>query len=148
MQGGIYWLQIVDYYASSLSLMYIAFFECVAIVWIYGAKRLSSNVKDMTGKYPNVFFRVCWVFISPLLILVKFQNLIHFTNQFDIIKDVNFRRFGRLVFMTTRLQLITKLSFRTGLLGWAGVFLPRRCFPFQLRHLCRFSKQNLWTFSK
>jgi solute carrier family 6 GABA transporter-like protein 6/8/11/12/13 len=61
----------VDYYAAALSLMYIAFFETAAIVWCYGAKRLSSNVKDMTGKYPNLFFRVCWLVISPLLILVS-----------------------------------------------------------------------------
>ena len=71
IQGGIYWFQIVDYYAAALSLMYIAFFETAAIVWVYGAKRLSSNVKDMTGKYPNIFFRVCWYVVSPLLILVS-----------------------------------------------------------------------------
>ena len=73
-QGGIYWFQIVDYYAAALSLMYIAFFECAAIVWVYGAKRLSSNVKDMTGKYPNIFFRICWLVISPLLILVSMSS--------------------------------------------------------------------------
>lgn len=68
-RGGIYLFQIVDYYAAAMSLMYIAFFECVAILWIYGTKRLSGNIKDMTGSYPNIFFRFCWMVVSPLLIL-------------------------------------------------------------------------------
>ena len=68
-QGGIYSFQIVDYYAAAMSLMYIAFFECVAIVWIYGTKRMSANIKDMTGSYPNFIFRLLWQYISPLLIL-------------------------------------------------------------------------------
>jgi len=66
--GGIYLFQIVDYYAAAMSLMYIAFFECVAVLWIYGTKRMSANIKDMTGSYPNIIYRVCWRYISPLLI--------------------------------------------------------------------------------
>ena len=54
-----------------MSLMYIAFFECVAIVWIYGTKRLSANIKDMSGNYPNAFCQLCWKYISPLLIMVS-----------------------------------------------------------------------------
>jgi solute carrier family 6 GABA transporter-like protein 6/8/11/12/13 len=71
-QGGIYLFQIVDYYAAAMTLMYIAFFECAAIVWIYGTKRLSANIKDMTGQYPNFMYRFCWKFISPFLIFVSF----------------------------------------------------------------------------
>lgn len=60
--------------------MYIAFFECTAIVWLYGTKRLSSNVYDMTGSYPNWFFRFCWMFLSPLLIFaIWIFNLVDYT---------------------------------------------------------------------
>eukprot|EP00095_Tigriopus_kingsejongensis_P003138 maker-scaffold438_size171652-snap-gene-0.42 protein:Tk03138 transcript:maker-scaffold438_size171652-snap-gene-0.42-mRNA-1 annotation:"hypothetical protein DAPPUDRAFT_203278" len=69
-QGGIYFFQIVDYYAAAISLMYIAFFECIAIVWIYGVKRMTSNIKDMTGTPPNWFFRICWAVLSPTFIFV------------------------------------------------------------------------------
>ena len=65
-----------------MSLMYIAFFECVAIVWIYGTKRMAANIKDMTGSYPNFIFRLLWQYISPLLILVSFLN------QYKIIVEV------------------------------------------------------------
>ena len=35
-QGGIYVLQIIDWYCASFSLMIISLSECVAIAWIYG----------------------------------------------------------------------------------------------------------------
>jgi len=69
-QGGIYFFQIMDYYTAAISLMYIALFETVAIVWIYGVKRLSANIEEMTGKKPNIIFRFCWKFVSPVLILI------------------------------------------------------------------------------
>ena len=61
--------KIVDYYAAAISLMYIAFFECVAVVWLYGTPRLSANIKDMTGSGPNVFFRFCLPVVAPILLL-------------------------------------------------------------------------------
>ena len=69
-EGGIYFFQIMDYYTAAISLMFIALFETIAIVWFYGTKRLSENIEEMTGKKPNILFRVCWMFISPVLILV------------------------------------------------------------------------------
>jgi len=67
-QGGIYWFHILDYYSATISLMYVAFFETVAIVWFYGAGRLAKNVADMTGKEPSVFFTLSWKISAPCLI--------------------------------------------------------------------------------
>ena len=36
LQGGIYFFQLIDYYAAALSLMYLAFFEVIAVTWFYG----------------------------------------------------------------------------------------------------------------
>lgn len=60
---------MIDYYAAAISLMYIAFFEVVAIVWVYGANRLARNVRDMTGAMPNYYIRGCWLVAAPCLIM-------------------------------------------------------------------------------
>lgn len=69
MQGGIYFFKLIDYYAANISLMYLAFFEVISIVWVYGAGRLAKNVQEMTGRMPSYYFRGCWYFAAPVLIL-------------------------------------------------------------------------------
>nr|XP_027223828.1 sodium- and chloride-dependent GABA transporter ine-like [Penaeus vannamei] len=80
-EGGIYFFQLIDHFAASVSLMYVAFFEVIAVVWIYGAGRLAANLKEMTGKLPSFYFRCCWYFAAPVLIfaiwifsLVDYKN--------------------------------------------------------------------------
>ncbi|XP_030648789.1 sodium- and chloride-dependent GABA transporter ine [Chanos chanos] len=70
MQVGIYVFQLMDHYTAIVSIMFLAFFEIVAICWLYGVKRLSQNLEEMTGKKPSIFFRACWLVICPVLITV------------------------------------------------------------------------------
>ncbi|XP_020371662.1 sodium- and chloride-dependent GABA transporter 1-like [Rhincodon typus] len=69
-QGGIYVFQLMDHYTAVVSLMFLAFFEVVAICWFYGVRRLSANYKEMLGAPPNLFFKLCWWVASPLLVTV------------------------------------------------------------------------------
>ncbi|XP_038053661.1 sodium- and chloride-dependent GABA transporter 1-like [Patiria miniata] len=69
-QGGMYVFQILDWYNAIVSLFFIAIFEVTSVAWFYGAKRLARNMKEMTGTAPNIIFVICWVFLSPALILV------------------------------------------------------------------------------
>merc|ERR1711862_315579 len=51
--GGIYLFQIMDFYsASGLSLLWICFFETIAVSWFYGASRFSKNIEEMLGYKP------------------------------------------------------------------------------------------------
>ncbi|CAG0879420.1 unnamed protein product [Cyprideis torosa] len=68
-QGGIYFLTLVDYYTATKSASFLAIAELVAISWCYGAGRLACNIKEMTGTLPSMYFRVCWYFASPILII-------------------------------------------------------------------------------
>lgn len=57
----------MDYYAASLSITYLAFFEVVGIAWFYGVGRLSKNIKQMTGVYNNQSYR-CNIFtVKPTI---------------------------------------------------------------------------------
>ncbi|XP_058123951.1 sodium- and chloride-dependent GABA transporter ine [Anopheles ziemanni] len=69
IQGGIYFFQLIDHYAASISIMFLAFFETIAIAWFYGINRLSKNVKQMTGRYPSLYLRFCLLVAAPLLLI-------------------------------------------------------------------------------
>ena len=69
-QGGIYTFHIIDYYSATISLMYVALFETIAIVWCYGTDRLAANVADMTGSMPGAACKVAWKVMAPGLIAV------------------------------------------------------------------------------
>ncbi|XP_028277145.1 sodium- and chloride-dependent GABA transporter 1 isoform X3 [Parambassis ranga] len=68
MQVGIYVFQLMDHYTAIVSIMFLAFFEVIATCWSYGVKRLSANLEEMTGKKANIFFRLCWLIVDPVLI--------------------------------------------------------------------------------
>ncbi|KAF7665675.1 hypothetical protein LDENG_00136540 [Lucifuga dentata] len=70
MQVGIYIFQLMDHYTAIVSIMFLSFFEVIAICWLYGVNRLSDNLEEMTGKRANIFFRLCWQIVGPLLITV------------------------------------------------------------------------------
>uniref|UniRef100_A0A8C5GSB6 Transporter n=1 Tax=Gouania willdenowi TaxID=441366 RepID=A0A8C5GSB6_GOUWI len=70
MQVGIFVFQLMDHYTAIVSIMFLAFFEVLAICWGYGVKRLSSNLKEMTGRGANIFFKLCWLIVAPVLITV------------------------------------------------------------------------------
>jgi len=79
-QGGMYVLQLMDWYSASFSVLIIAMIECIVINWIYDREkfkelvgtcnsRFASNVKEMLGYLPHKLWLVCWKFISPTVIL-------------------------------------------------------------------------------
>eukprot|EP00920_Eleutheroschizon_duboscqi_P002841 GHVT01006633.1.p1 GENE.GHVT01006633.1~~GHVT01006633.1.p1 ORF type:complete len:554 (+),score=1.71 GHVT01006633.1:27-1664(+) len=67
-QGGMYVLQLMDHYSASFSVLIIACTECFVINWIYGTPTFAANMKQMLDHYPGVWWRICWKFISPLVI--------------------------------------------------------------------------------
>ncbi|XP_075875950.1 sodium- and chloride-dependent GABA transporter 3-like [Nelusetta ayraudi] len=69
-QGGIYVFQLTDFYGSTRACQdFVAICECLAIGWIFGADRYMDLMEEMTGQRPSVFFKLCWKFITPSLLL-------------------------------------------------------------------------------
>ncbi|XP_048371336.1 sodium-dependent neutral amino acid transporter B(0)AT3-like [Sphaerodactylus townsendi] len=81
LRSGSYWLEAFDRYAGSIPLLVIAFFEVVAVAYVYGIERFSANVKWMTGRQPNFYWRITWRVISPLLMLTVFVAYVAFQSQ-------------------------------------------------------------------
>ncbi|XP_030241016.1 sodium- and chloride-dependent GABA transporter ine isoform X1 [Drosophila navojoa] len=79
IQGGIYYFQLMDHYAASVTIMFLAFCQMIAIAWFYGTGRLSKNVKQMTGKAPSFYLKSCWLVLGPcLLFAIWILSLINY----------------------------------------------------------------------
>uniref|UniRef100_A0A3Q2XZH9 Solute carrier family 6 member 6b n=1 Tax=Hippocampus comes TaxID=109280 RepID=A0A3Q2XZH9_HIPCM len=82
-KGGMYVFQLFDYYAASgVCLLWVAFFECVAVAWVYGVDNFYDAVEDMIGYRPNPWMKWSWSVITPCLCmgcfifsLVKYKPL-------------------------------------------------------------------------
>uniref|UniRef100_A0A673Z0F2 Transporter n=1 Tax=Salmo trutta TaxID=8032 RepID=A0A673Z0F2_SALTR len=82
-RGGMYVFQLFDYYAASgVCLLWVAFFECIAVAWVYGVDNFYDAIEDMIGYRPNPWMKWSWSLITPLLCvgcfvfsLVKYKPL-------------------------------------------------------------------------
>ncbi|XP_066936637.1 sodium-dependent neutral amino acid transporter B(0)AT3-like isoform X1 [Clytia hemisphaerica] len=70
--NGFYIFQIFDDFSVSLPLLFIAFFQCIGVTWIYGSDNFANDIEYMTGSRPNIFWMLCWKYISPVALLVVF----------------------------------------------------------------------------
>lgn len=70
--GGMYVFQLFDYYSGSRIILLVAFFECLAVAWLYGANRFYDNIEMMIGYKPNNYMKISWMFITPIFTLVVF----------------------------------------------------------------------------
>ncbi|TRY72221.1 hypothetical protein TCAL_03876 [Tigriopus californicus] len=95
-QGGIYIFQLMDFYsASGMSLLWICFFETIAVSWFYGADKFSDNIKQMTGMKPFFFWYLCWKYFAPLLMsgvfiyyIVSYQPVTYGTYEFPLWAEI------------------------------------------------------------
>uniref|UniRef100_A0A3Q0SWA7 Zgc:158427 n=1 Tax=Amphilophus citrinellus TaxID=61819 RepID=A0A3Q0SWA7_AMPCI len=72
-EGGMFVFQLFDYYAcNGACILFLCVFEALALGWVFGADRLYDIIKDMTGIRANFFFKICWLYLTPLVSLGSF----------------------------------------------------------------------------
>lgn len=69
-EGGMYVFNLFDVQSGGISLLFVGFCEAAVIGWCVGTQTLGDMIEKMIGKRPNIFFLICWKYISPLATLV------------------------------------------------------------------------------
>ncbi|XP_056644483.1 sodium- and chloride-dependent glycine transporter 1-like isoform X1 [Diorhabda sublineata] len=79
--GGMYWLQLFDWYAASISVVLICLVEVFMVGWIYGVGKFKRDIEFMIDeKLPN-FWIISWKITTPLLLLFIFMMVIVFNTR-------------------------------------------------------------------
>ncbi|KAG5670418.1 hypothetical protein PVAND_000684 [Polypedilum vanderplanki] len=65
--AGLLILNLVDSYCATFVIFILACLEIYTFSYIYGVARICKDVKFMLGFRPNIFWRVTWKFITPLI---------------------------------------------------------------------------------
>ncbi|XP_043500880.1 sodium-dependent nutrient amino acid transporter 1-like [Polistes fuscatus] len=66
--GGQFILGLVDYYAGSFIVFVLATLEVTGFFWVYGLENFLDDVEYMLKRRPSIYWRICWGFITPLLL--------------------------------------------------------------------------------
>lgn len=72
LQGGNYVIFVLESYGTSLSLLFIVLIETIIVCWLYGADKFCKNLEEMYGEMPGAYWRICWKYISPTILLIIF----------------------------------------------------------------------------
>lgn len=69
LRSGYYWLDIVDHYISSFSLVVVGLLECAVVGWVFGARKLREYVNEISNVKIGVWWDICIKFLVPLVLL-------------------------------------------------------------------------------
>ncbi|KAH8355836.1 hypothetical protein KR200_010722 [Drosophila serrata] len=70
--GGMFIVQLFDWYSSPLSVCAICFVEIIMVSWVYGVKNFMLDVEFMLGKRPGLYWRILWQWVTPMVLVFIF----------------------------------------------------------------------------
>lgn len=65
-----YWLKMFDSFAGTIGLVVVALMEMIAVIYIYGHKKFTQDIFDMTGIRPGPYWQITWRFLAPGIMVV------------------------------------------------------------------------------
>ncbi|XP_076240656.1 sodium-dependent nutrient amino acid transporter 1 [Calliopsis andreniformis] len=68
--GGQWFITLVDYYGGTFVAIIVGVLEMITVFWIYGVSNFLNDLEFMLGKKPSCYWRFCWTFITPILMII------------------------------------------------------------------------------
>lgn len=69
-QSGQFVFDLMDTYGGGQAVLFVAIFETVVLMWVFGFRRFSSDLRFMLRTKTSVVWQVCWLFIPVILTLI------------------------------------------------------------------------------
>ncbi|GFY59060.1 sodium- and chloride-dependent glycine transporter 2 [Trichonephila inaurata madagascariensis] len=84
-EGGMYVLQLMDWYSAAFSLMVISLMELICISWVYGIDRFFMDISLMIKRTPPFWWKLCWCYITPgtIICILLFIAINHEAVTYD-----------------------------------------------------------------
>lgn len=82
-KGGMYWLQLFDWYSASITVILICLIEVVIVGWTYGVSNFVKDIEFMIQKNVHWYWIISCKFSAPLILSV-FNYILNDKNIFNI----------------------------------------------------------------
>ncbi|VDM81573.1 unnamed protein product [Strongylus vulgaris] len=69
-QGGILIMEWLIVYGTTWGLLIAVFCEVMVVAYIYGIHQFVRDLKEMLGFEPGFYWRICWMLLAPIFLLV------------------------------------------------------------------------------
>ncbi|ETN86010.1 sodium-dependent noradrenaline transporter domain protein [Necator americanus] len=79
--GGILIMEWLIVYGVTWSILIAVFCEAMVVAYIYGISQFVRDLKEMLGFEPGIYWRICWMFLAPMMILSSFIHYQPLTYQ-------------------------------------------------------------------
>lgn len=70
--GGQWILNLVDHFGGTFLIFALGTLQITAVMWIYGMENFCWDVEFMLKRKVTLFWRICWMFVTPFLLIVIF----------------------------------------------------------------------------
>ncbi|KAJ8672809.1 hypothetical protein QAD02_004069 [Eretmocerus hayati] len=79
--GGMYILQLLDWYATAITVILVCFVEVVVVGWTYGCRNFVRDIEFMINQKLHWWWPLCWKYINPVIILFIFVTTIIYNTE-------------------------------------------------------------------
>ena len=127
-------LQIFDRFgASGFALLWLSFWESIAIGWGYGGDKYLRDIGRMCQTKCHPYFKYCFQYFTPIITMVSFTNQIV---NYTIIKCIRSWK----VYDREKWTIMKKFTIMTEIIrSWLKVYIPGETFS---RKIVYFSKND------
>ena len=69
-RAGLYWLDIVDHFATNIALVLFGLLECVFVGWLFGARKVREFANTHSEVQIGRWWDVCIILLTPIALIV------------------------------------------------------------------------------